>query len=676
MSSDIADNEPAHRRLRLGIDTGGTYTDAVLLDAADTVLASAKALTRHEALEHGIAEAARSVLSRIEGPHVIDLVGLSTTLATNACVEGRGAPVGLLIIGFDQQLLSRGGLRHALGRDPVAFIEGGHDAHGVPLNALDLAALDHAILAMRDEVDAFAVAAQFSVRNPKHERQALARIEALTGLPATGSHVLSAKLDAPRRTLTTLLNARLIPEIDRLLQAVGQLVTELALTAPVMITRSDGSLMTAETARARPLETVLSGPAASVIGAARLSNVRDGIVADVGGTTTDVAVLESGRPRLNHLGAQVGTHRTMIEALDVDTFGVGGDSEVSADERGRLVIGPRRLVPLQLAAHEEPRIVEMLNGQIARPQPRPHDGRFALLNSLAHIREKVRSRDQQRLLAILADGPRPMEAVIERENLGLALRRLLDRGLVLLSGLTPCDAAHVLGVQATWPGAAGKIGAALFARRLLSGCSAEDLADDIMRALAARTAHLISRSAARAGNHPEAVPSDPYHPLVERAFDRSKDEDRDLLDLRLRLRRPIVAVGGPAALIYPQAAEALDAPLVLPPHYQVCNAVGAVVGEVSKQLSLTIARINDDIFRLHLPTEVRDASSLEAAILLGEPLLREAALREAVAAGAEEPAVTLERRDRRAHLSGGEEMVLETVLTATARGKPRLRESS
>jgi N-methylhydantoinase A/oxoprolinase/acetone carboxylase beta subunit len=255
-------------RLRLGIDTGGTYTDAVLLDPADRVLAAAKALTTRHDLAQGIGEAVRGVRAHSTAP--IGLVCLSTTLATNAIVEGRGGRAALLLVGMAEDALRRGGLERALGDAPVGRIAGGHRADGSEHHPLDHAGAEALVARLAPEVESFAVCGEFAVRNPAHER-AVAAIARAAGRPVTCSHALTARLDAPRRALTSWLNARLIPEIATLIDAVSGQLTELAITAPVMVVTGDGSLIGVELARLRPVETILSGPAASVVGAAFLA---------------------------------------------------------------------------------------------------------------------------------------------------------------------------------------------------------------------------------------------------------------------------------------------------------------------------------------------------------------------------------------------------------------------
>jgi len=372
--------------LYLGIDTGGTYTDAVLWSESTGIVAKAKSLTTRHDLAEGIAGAVDAVLSEaaIE-PGAVKLVSMSTTLATNALVEGQGGRVALVMIGFAEADLARDGLSKALGSDPVIFCLGGHDVHGDP-RQLVLDALVAALPSLANTVSGVAVTSYFAVRNPEHEIAVRDVIRERTGLPVTCSHELSSKLGGPRRALTTLLNARLISMIDRLVNATEGFLARRGIVAPLMVVRGDGALVTAEFARVRPIETILSGPAASLVGARYMTGIDNAVVSDIGGTTTDIAVLDGGRLRLDPEGATVGGLRTMVEAVAMRTFGLGGDSEVSLHERSlasTIVLGPRRLVPLALAAVKHGDAIQRPQAAIAQPQHQPAGRPFCVANRCA-----------------------------------------------------------------------------------------------------------------------------------------------------------------------------------------------------------------------------------------------------------------------------------------------------
>ena len=336
--------------LLLGIDTGGTYTDAVLFDDSVGIIAKAKALTTRHDLAIGISGAVDRVLTQSgKAPALIELVSISTTLATNALVEGQHRRIGLVMIGFSEADVGRAGLATALGNDPMVRVAGGHTVTGDAAMPLDEAALTTWLDGAGGTVNGYAVAGYFSTRNPAHEIAARDLIRTKTGLPVTCSHELTNQLDGPRRALTCLLNARLIPLIDGLIAATTRFLDERGIKAPVMVVRGDGALIAADIARERPIETILSGPAATLVGAGYMTRSKDAIVSDIGGTTTDIAVMRNGSPRLDPLGARVGGFQTMVQAVAMRTIGLGGDSEVHLVEAGlqlKLELGPR----LQLAS--------------------------------------------------------------------------------------------------------------------------------------------------------------------------------------------------------------------------------------------------------------------------------------------------------------------------------------
>ena len=301
----------------LGVDTGGTYTDAVVLDdESDRVIASAKSLTTRPDLSLGVGRAIDAAIANagVTAANVA-MVSLSTTLATNALVEGQGGRVALIFIGFDRAELARAGLEEALKGDPVIWMAGGHNHAGGEVVPLDLASLETEIAALGPEITGFAVAASFATRNPSHELAARDVIRRVSGRPVTCSHELSAALNGPRRALTAVLNARLIGMIDHLVTSCEAHMTHLGIRAPLMVVRGDGALVSAALAREHPIETILSGPAASIAGASWLTGEKDALVSDIGGTTTDVCLLRDGKPAIDPMGARVGKYRTMVEAV-------------------------------------------------------------------------------------------------------------------------------------------------------------------------------------------------------------------------------------------------------------------------------------------------------------------------------------------------------------------------
>ncbi|MCR9137168.1 MAG: hydantoinase/oxoprolinase family protein [Alphaproteobacteria bacterium] len=660
--------------LYLGIDTGGTYTDAVLFNDTDGVIAKAKSLTTRHDLAVGIGGAVSNVLQESRAPaSAIALVSLSTTLATNALVEGQGGRAALVMIGFGPNDLKRDGLGDALGRDPVIFLAGGHNVHGQE-NSLDLGPLVTGLDALKTDVDAIAIAGYFAVRNPSHEMAARDLIRDRTGLPVTCSHELSSKLGGPRRALTTLLNARLVAMIDRLIGATESYLKTCGIDAPLMVVRGDGALIASQMSRSRPIETILSGPAASLVGAHHLTGAENGVVSDIGGTTTDVAVLEGGRPQLDPDGAIVGGFRTMVEAVAMRTFGLGGDSEVHVDESGletRLSLGPRRLVPLSLAAHHDPdSVLEALSRQQQGQQPGRLDARFVRLTGLPEQAAAGLQPQEAALLGTLGTGFLPLDQILGAASQRATLDRLVARGLAQIAGFTPTDAMHVLNRQNNWNRDAAMAGAALLARRKNGAGKRvanrpETLAQMTIDRLTRQSAEMIL-TACLAEDGQASIDPGRSQPIASALTRRA-----GIVQFSLSLDRPLIGLGASAAAYYPDIADMLSSDSAVPTHADVANAIGAVVGQVRVTIDVVVSQPEDDIFAVNgaqlSERHLEESKAMDRA----REIARAAALDASMAAGAMDPIVTLSETIDAPEI-GGTRQFVEARVSATASGRPRI----
>jgi N-methylhydantoinase A/oxoprolinase/acetone carboxylase beta subunit len=661
-------------RFLLGIDTGGTYTDAVLFSPDEGVKARAKSLTTRHDLSEGIRKAVENVLEETgTDPSSIRLASLSTTLATNALVEGQGGRVGLIMIGFGPEDLERDGLKTALGTDPVVFLPGGHNVYGHEA-PLDISALEIEIERLASTVTAFAIAGYFATRNPDHELRVRDFIRERTHLPVTCSHELSSKLGGPRRALTTLLNARLVSMIDRLIGSSEDFLRDHGVTAPLMVVRGDGALISAAEARLRPIETILSGPAASLVGARFLTGLDNAVVSDIGGTTTDVAILDNGRPRLDEEGAVVGGYRTMVQAVAMRTYGLGGDSEVHVNAQGlkaSLVLGPRRILPLSLVAHLHGNdIIDALDRQIKATHSGRHDGRFAIRSGLPDRFASGLTPQDEALYQRIGEKPVALNDLLMTSMQKASLDRLVSRGLVHIAGVTPSDAMHVLGRQSQWSVEAARLALELGARTKDGtgkpiATSAEAYAEKIERRMTRQSAEVIL-AAALSEDNVEGV--DPAHSVpVERALARKPGVVR----FAMSLDRPLIGLGASAHVYYPAIAEMLDAESVIPSDAGVANAIGAVAGEISQTVMVTVTSPEDGVFVISgggdTERRVGEAQTLEAA----RKRASDAAIAHAIANGADEPVVHLSEVIEAPEIEGNRKLV-EARFTATATGRPKI----
>jgi N-methylhydantoinase A/oxoprolinase/acetone carboxylase beta subunit len=668
--------------LALGLDTGGTFTDAVLLTSERRVIASAKALTTPWNLAIGIGNAIRAVRAALPAPdraRRVTLVSVSTTLATNAIVENRFSPVCTLLIGFDAGMVLRSGL-DAHGAGVVVRIDGGHGATGEESAPLDEAAVRRAVTEHEARVEAFAVAANFSVRNPAHERRARELVRALSPKPVTCACELSSQLDAPRRALTAALNARLTPPIRHLLEALARVLAAEAISAPLMIVKGDGTLMRAEVALEYPVETILSGPAASVVGAGYLTGLRDFLVSDMGGTTTDIAVVAAGRAVVSGAGALVGGWRTMVQAVDVRTCGLGGDSEVGFTREFELRLGPRKAMPLALLATRFTGVLESLRAiaELERLPDYPTQFAFRNPDRPAPLHSSALER---RILAALGPVPQPIGTLV-RNGSGLeALRRLADAGLATIAGFTPSDAMHVLGHQQDWCREAAVQGARILATEERNGRALRAAASP--EEICARTHESVVRATGRAlvgaalgmdpGIEPGSVPGGKRWGLLgDRLIDAvvAGRSLSGLLDARLDLAVPLVAIGAPVGAYYPEVARRLGAALTIPEFASVCNAVGAVAGVVSESVDILVDQPSFQVFRVHDPAGSRDYAESQPALAHATRISRELALAAARRAGADDPDIETRISEKRARMSAGSDYLAEAIVRSTATGRP------
>ncbi|WP_299026425.1 hydantoinase/oxoprolinase family protein [uncultured Sulfitobacter sp.] len=663
--------------LLLGVDTGGTYTDAVLLRDEREVIASAKALTTRHDLAIGVGGAVRAVLAQ-SGVDAGDiaLASLSTTLATNALVEGQGGRVALIYIGFKESDLETHGLLDALKGDPHLVLAGGHNHAGGEAVPLDEDRLRAFLSAHGAGVGGFAVASQFATRNPAHELRAMALVAELTGRPVSASHQLSAKLNGPKRAMTAVLNARLIGMIDRLIGRAEDTLREVGISAPLMVVRGDGALISSAQARERPIETILSGPAASIVGAKWLTGAEHALVSDIGGTTTDVALLRDGRPAIDPAGARVGPYRTMVEAVAMRTTGLGGDSEVhflSEGLRGGVDLGPRRLLPVSLVAMEAPEVVHTaLDAQMRSTLPGEHDGRF--VRSVAGQTQEGIGPREEVLLERIGDGVHPLGDILRSRIETGALKRLVERGLVQMAGVTPSDASHVLGLAVAWDVSAAQKALALFGRRRTGSgdrLAAEpaDMARIIIAQLERQTALALLETAfseeeTEFGVDPAVLAR---HVLMQRGLGGHKG----LVRLDTGLAVPVIGLGASAGTYYPAVGARLGCEMILPEHAGVANAIGAVVGRVTMREAGTVTSPSEGKFRVHLTDGPMDFGNADAAVEHLEGVLRAAALAAAEAAGAEDIQINVMRDVRVAGVEG-REVFVEADVTVEATGRPRV----
>lgn len=322
----------------IGLDVGGTHIDAVLISNGK-VLRTAKVPYSSGSIVEGICSAIDELTEDVD-PGEINRVNLSTTICTNAVLEGKTSPVGMILEsgpGLDASFL-------ACGEENV-FLDGYIDHRGQEVKPFNENIVRDASVHFKEKgILSVGIATKFSVRNPVHELKAK---ELLGGdfCPVTMGHALSGKLNFPRRVYTTYLNAAVYERFRFFASAIEKAFEKRGITAPVNVLKADGGTMNLKKAVSFPVYTVLSGPSASVMGCWGLSGINeDAVVLDIGGTTTDISFFAGGVPLLEPRGIRIGDYPTVVRAIYSHSVAIGGDSAVRF-ERGKLAIGPRREGP-------------------------------------------------------------------------------------------------------------------------------------------------------------------------------------------------------------------------------------------------------------------------------------------------------------------------------------------
>lgn len=334
------------RRVRIGIDVGGTFTDAVAIDdATQEIIAKAKRPTTHDAKEgvaEGIIEILRDILTENNiAPEEVVFIAHGTTQATNALLEGDVAKVGVIGMGsgfFAGRAASDtdvGDITLAPGkylRTAHAFIE---TDEAEPMRAEISRRIDE----LAEKGAAVIVASEaFGVDHPESERLVM-ELAGEKGLPSTGGHEVSHLYGLKVRTRTAVINGSLIPRMMETADMTEECVKRINIGAPLMIMRCDGGVMTADEVRRRPILTMLSGLAAGVAGALMYEKLSNGIFLEAGGTSTDISAVRDGRVMVR--SGELGGHKMYLRSLDVRTLGVAGGSMIRV-ENGKITdAGPR-----------------------------------------------------------------------------------------------------------------------------------------------------------------------------------------------------------------------------------------------------------------------------------------------------------------------------------------------
>ena len=655
----------------LGIDAGGTYTDTVIVDLeSGKVVCGNKALTTREDLTIGIRNSLegldRSLLSEVR------LTSLSSTLATNSVVENKGCRVGLICIGTDYVRVSK--------PEHYAVVDGRFSMSGKEEVPLDVRAVKSALNGMKGKVDALAISGYVSVRNPSHENRVETLAKKILDVPVVCAHDLTSKLGFEQRTTTAVMNARLIPVIEELLRSVKAIMNELGVDSPLMMVKGDGALMKDTTAMRKPVETILSGPASSLMGAKSLTGEDDAVVIDIGGTTSDIGILKNGFPRIEPEGANIGGKRTRVMAADIATYGIGGDSRIVVNGKD-ILLSPVRVIPLCIAASRWPSVKRTICSLADLTDDRSAED-YELCDvlqdteffTLAHVRERenLSSIDRKFLTALKK---KPLRLTDAAEMLGVPAHSISasdmeSRGYIMRIGVTPTDILHAEGSYTCYDSESSRIAVEYLARKC--GRSMDSFISEtkslIVKKIAACTMEKILLDSSR---------RDALVQSEEELLDRVLNGNDPDYSISFNLKDPIIGIGAPVGAWLPAVAEMLHTRLLLPENSHIGNAIGAITGCVCETVVITVRATGPeyqeepecDVFT---GEEIRTFSwskeALEFAEKEGIRMAKDAAL----SAGAKNPVVEVFVEKNELVVSEDKRYFRGAEITVKATGKPDL----
>ncbi|MDO5423282.1 MAG: hydantoinase/oxoprolinase family protein [Eubacteriales bacterium] len=671
----------------IGIDTGGTYTDAVVYDMdAKRVLCAGKALTTKAQLEIGIAAA----LDQMDPEYVkqAEMLALSTTLATNACVEDKGSRAKLLFIGVEEASRERLGEVYASYgfRDlsQLVFLDGKPEGIYQEPQEPDWEELK------RRSVEEFSMCSAAGVvqiypqsNGGRFEKEAKEVLEEQLGIPVTTAYDLFAEVDVLKRGAGTLLNARLIPLIDEFLQAVKHVMRARGLEIPITIVRSDGSMMAEELARECPVETLLSGPAASAVGGSVLAREDDAIIVDMGGTTTDIALIRNQRPVMADTGIYIGKWKTMVKGMYVETFVLGGDCAVRFRE-GKLFLDSRRVIPLSLLAKEHPEVLGKLR-KLAE-EKRTHT---RMLHEFYVLQKDISgnagyTEEERRLCGALCEGPLMAEELAKKLGTSIYVlhtERLEEEGVLMKSGLTPTDMMVVKGDFAVYEPEAALAAIAFLAQNVRAEeAEIPDLVYDLVeKKLYCSIARiLLEQKYPKKGR---ILREQGISEFLEWAYeDAKREEGTEWMRAAVTTELPIVGVGAPIHIFLPRVAKMLGTRMILRENAEVANALGAIAGQVVTKVQVRVkAEYKSGLlqgYAVYEGTELRMFERYGAALEFAKEAAKRQVLLKARKQGASErPQVQVTVEEIRDEASGAG-ILFESVVEAIATDRFQISEEA
>lgn len=578
-------------KLGIGIDTGGTYTDAVVYDfESRTILGAAKSLTTKNDLSIGILGAIDGLPADLA--RQAQIISLSTTLATNACVEDKGGRAKLIFFGGDKKVIDSLGRQCGLpASDEICIQESYTTFSGEIEREPDWELFDRQTEEGFEDLDGVGILEINAMRNGAVvEKEAKKRFKAKHHLPVVCGHELFSELNCLKRGAGTLLNASLFPVIREFLDAVKTALSVRGIhPESLVIVRSDGTLMSEEFATIRPVETLLCGPAASALGCAHLADSPNSIVVDMGGTTTDIAFIRDGRAVSVTNGVSIGKWKTFVNGLYVKTFGLGGDSAVHYNNNG-LYLEEYRVMPICVAAARYPAMLEHLREMELRKHTRFLYEHYILIRDIQDSGKYT--GEEKAFCRALQDGPLPIAkaaAAVGKDIYTLQVKRLLKEGIVQLCGLTPTDVMHIRGDFNKYNGDASRMAAEFAAFNL--NITVEELCCEVYDEVKKKLYINIVKSMLE-NKYPDylknGINADVERFILDNYQSVKSGKPDPLFSTFFRTGFTLIGVGAPIQVFLGDVAAMLGTRVYIPENHHVANALGAIVGSICASVTVEI----------------------------------------------------------------------------------------
>ena len=552
----------------LGIDTGGTYTDGVIISSKNNnILAKSKAFTTHDNLAEGIFNCINEL--DFENMSLIDEVHLSTTVAVNAVLESNFEKIGLLQIDRNVEGKVPAGYRYMM-RLPFSY-----DKCLIDRNMQEFKDIRKVFM---NNVNHIIVTTPTSKYSTDTELRIAHIIEKELGIKCTSASHICNDDNYYERTVTAILNVFLIPIVEEWISGIKKVMNKFGIRGEITMVNACGNLISCEEAINNPLKTVFSGLAASVRGGIALTQEKDFLLIDMGGTSSDITrIINNEQRRLNQY-AKIDEFSIKEETINVKSYGIGGDSYIKARQDGEFVIGPEKAIPLCIASKKYPQLIE----EIATYEAATNYEMLTAQSVDCYIGIKgahINGLNPAEALTAryLIDNPHNIFYIAEhfgKDPDALHMDRLIKQKAVRLISLTPTDILHAEGSFVKWDNTISSIAVKKMSKEMKINSK------EFIKKVKMQITNSLSKVCMQGIAAFEDVEFD-FNECPGAAFllERYFNDDNTLIRTEFNINNPIVAIGAPAGAWMQQVADKMGTKVIIPEHGEVANAFGAAIAE-------------------------------------------------------------------------------------------------